>query len=115
MKLKDTKITQSFSDAMNDWRDGVDELSYHEYMTCFALFAYSVVQDIVSSSGMVVKQMKDEVLGDMHAYLQIAGESALENLLKEIREGDKNEDAAEVADAEEPQEDNGYFEKFEDD
>ena len=115
LKFVDTKVTQSFADALNDWRDGTVGLSYFEYMTCFSFLAFCAVQDIVDSTGMVVKEVKDEVLKDMHVYLQMAGDSALDGLLEEIREREKEADAAEVADAEVLQEDNGYFEKFEDD
>lgn len=102
LKFEDTKVTKSFCDAMNYWRDGVDVLSYHGYMTCFALFAVSVVKDILNSSYMVAKKTKNEVLVDMHAYLQRAGDSALEELLEEIREREKQADgaAADMSDAE---------------
>lgn len=102
LKFEYTKVTHSFADALNEWRDGTGELTYHEYMTCFSFLAFCVVQDIVGSTGMVVKEMKDEVLKDMHAYLQRAGDSALEELLTEIREREKQADgaAADMADAE---------------
>lgn len=70
-------------------------------MTCLAFFAFEAVQDIVSSTGLVVKEMKDRVLEDMHAYIQLAGDSALYALLEELREKEKEEGAAaDVADAE---------------
>lgn len=126
LKLEKSKLTQSFFQAINEWRDGVDSLTYHEYMTCFASFAFEAVQDILSSTGMVSKEMKEAVLEDMHAYLQLAGDSALNDLLEELREKKKEEGAAaDVADAENSGEgiaaeegaapDNGNIEKFEDD
>ena len=101
LKLVDTEVTKSFADALNDWRDGVESMTYNEYMTCLAFFAFEALQDIVSSTGLVVKEMKDRVLEDMHAYIQLAGDSALDALLEELREKKKEEGAAaDVADAE---------------
>lgn len=115
LKFEDTKVTKSFCDAMNDWRDGVSVLSYHGYMTCFSLFALSVVQDILKNSYMAAKKTKDMVLEDMHLYLQRAGDCALEEFLEDIRKKEKEAAAAEIETDEEPKEDNGYCEKFEDD
>ena len=89
LKLVGTEVTKSFADALNDWRDGVESMTYNEYMTCLAFFAFEAVQDIVSSTGLVVKEMKDRVLEDMHAYIQLAGDSALDALLEELREKER--------------------------
>ena len=101
LKLVDTEVTKSFADALNDWRDGIESMTYNECMTCLAFFAFEALQDIVSSTGLVVKEMKDRVLEDMHAYIQLAGDCALNGLLEELREKKKEEGAAaDVADAE---------------
>lgn len=115
LELVNTQMTRSFLAALNDWRKDLQTITFPEYLTCLFLFAESAVQEILRNVTIIDKETKDFVLEDMHSYLNMAGDSALKYLLYNIRESEKNADAEEVAEAEESQEDNGYFEKFEDD